>query len=326
MVWEEIKVRHKAARIPLGGHVYEQPDKGIKWPDGRRIYGLTGDTKPEHFAGRSGENLLYLPDEASGISDAIHAVMATNPSGSIGMISNPTKSDGAFFRSHNEESEFWHCVHISSDEAAAANMWVPGFEGRRRKYPGIATQEWIDRERAREGEGSYFDFVRLKGEFPQVGTNEVITGVLWKLAEDRWRAANIYSCEGVMTAGVDPARYGEDEDVIHLVRGLTSLEEIVFRNADGAEIAARLDAALACHRRPEDGKITVRIDGNGVGATAVDHCSRIPGVEVVSLDSMSSPMETNEGSEDMKPERFDRLKDQLVWAVRDWLRRGGSVP
>ena len=318
MIWDEITTLHPKAAIPLGGRVYNDPHDGIVWPDERRIYGITADTKPETFAGRSGENLLYSVDEASGVPDKIHAVCATNPSGTTIMVGNPTKNSGAFYRSHNEERDYWHCLHLSSDDAAAENPLIDG----RRKFPGLATDEWCARERAKEGAGSYFDLVRIQGCFPTDGANMIVTPHMWTCATQRAGQGG-----PVLSIGLDPARYGDDEIVFTGVRGDTLLGQMVFRKLSGKQIAQKLLEILELWRIGPREPAIVKIDGNGNGSAAVEACLELDleYVEIVSLDSMQSPTTTNddgETGEHMKSERFERMRDQLAWSSRVWLLTG----
>src|SRR6185436_14604519 len=100
----------------------------------------------ERVAGFSG-NILYVLDEASGIPDEVHEVVSTNPGGTVVMISNPTRTSGAFYDSHNqgaaENGGVWYTLTISSEIAAIENKPVPGHPGRYRfKY--LANVDWID--------------------------------------------------------------------------------------------------------------------------------------------------------------------------------------
>ncbi|HLY21543.1 MAG TPA: terminase family protein [bacterium] len=214
ILWRELKTLHAAARPPLGGELHAHPDAGLQFSDGREIVGFN-TTEPERMSGISGANLLFILDEASGIPDQIFQAIEGNRAGGARLVlfSNPTRTSGTFFDAFGTKREFWHVIHISSEETRNAQ------EGRD-VIPGLATREWIEEKRREWGETSPLYQVRVRGDFPSQAENAIIGLALVEDATVRWVET---PAEGRLTLGVDVARFGDDETVIFPVRGHKAL-------------------------------------------------------------------------------------------------------
>jgi phage terminase large subunit len=68
ILWRELARLRRESRIPLGGDWHDLPSSGLNFRDGRRIIGFATDEQ-ENMAGFSGDNLVFLVDEASGVPD-----------------------------------------------------------------------------------------------------------------------------------------------------------------------------------------------------------------------------------------------------------------
>ena len=98
ILWREIRQMYYNAIIPLGGVMYRDPATGLQFENGNEIFGFSTN-EPERAAGISATNILYLPDEASGILDeAVFEAMEGNMAAGAGMVmtSNPTRLSGKF--------------------------------------------------------------------------------------------------------------------------------------------------------------------------------------------------------------------------------------
>ena len=100
ILWREVKALHRRA-VARGYDLPApalDPETGVRWEDGREILGFTA-RDPEKMAGVSGAHLLFLLDEASGISPEIFEAIEGNRAGGarIALASNPTQQSGEFF-------------------------------------------------------------------------------------------------------------------------------------------------------------------------------------------------------------------------------------
>lgn len=304
VLWKELRRVYKNARIPIGGTLHLVPDAGLQFDDGREVVGFATD-EPEKMAGTSSPNLLYLVDEASGVPEEIFEAIEGNRAGGarLVMFSNPTQTAGTFFEAFHIKSEFWHPIHISSEEAAAVSPPIPG----------LATREWID-EKVREwGRESLLYRVRARGDFPLQGDNSVIALIDVEAAKERWDETKP---DGVLHIGVDVARFGDDESVIWPVRGFYAFEPIVAQGQDTVAIAG-LVMQVARNLRKGDEKPVVKVDVIGVGAGVADQLRQF-GSEIVLVEVNVASAATVKG--------YPLLRDQIWFGLGAWLHAGGAIP
>lgn len=304
ILWPELRRLHQNARIPVGGDLAVDPRTGLRFPDGRIVFGFSTD-KPERAAGQSSDNILYLVDEASGIPEPIIEAMEGNLAGggSIVLLGNPTQTSGTFYDAFNEKAEFWHGIHISSED-------TPNVSAGSIVVPGLATREWVDEKKALWGEDSPLYSVRVRGEFPSQGSNVVIPLSYIEAAKAR-------TCEGEgrLHLGVDVARFGDDSSVVVPRRGWQAAPCRAVHGLDGVQLAAYVLQIARELRRPGE-KPLVKVDVIGVGASAFDQLRQSSEVEVVGVDVSTSAHDTT----------YALLRDQLWFMARDWLRDGGCIP
>lgn len=311
IVWMEIKRTHAAALHTLGGEVLTSPEGGIRWRDGRQIFGFSTDSK-ERVAGFSGQ-ILYVLDEASGVPDEVHEVCSTNPVGTVVAISNPTRASGAFYDQHHTKSldngGVWKSIRISSEEAAAENTPIPGHPGRYR-YKYLANQEWIDARRREFGEGSPYYDIRVRGEFAKQSDNATIPAGLVDEAIERWPETRQ---DGRLELGVDVARFGADDSSIVWRRGYWSSPPAVKHGNDNVEIANEVRRVAREQRRPGE-RPRVKVDTSNGGGVA-DILRRDDDLEVVDVMAQEAATERE----------YARKRDQVWFGLRKWLKNGGAI-
>lgn len=309
-VWREITKLYKGAKFPLGGQCFTAPSAGIKWPDGRQIIGFSTDSE-EGFAGFSGR-ILYILDEASGVPDKVWEVASTSPLGKVFAISNPTRSDGAFYRTHTQDRGVWTALHLSSEDAAAANpvFTLPNGE-RRSRYPGIADADWIAARRAEFGTDGYFYDVRVRGDFSKLSDNAMIPLGIVTAATARW-TPDCSSTER-LEIGVDVARFGSDDTCIVWRRGPWASEPITLHGNDNVAVAGKVRDLAYRLRRPGE-KPVIRVDTSNGGGVA-DILRRMEGLQVVDVVAAASSTD----------DQHARLRDQMWASLRAWLQTG-AIP
>lgn len=311
ILWKEFSKLHTTARIPLGGKLAKDPGTGYELPDGRAVYGFS--TKdPERMAGISGENLLFIIDEASGVSQDIFEAIEGNRAGGarVAMFSNPTQTSGEFYDSHHSKRQFYKTFRISSTE-------TPNVAQGRTVVSGLATRAWVEEKRQEWGESSPLWAVRVLGEFPGQGDNSVVPLALVTSRQLSEEDEPLPEANAVLELGIDPARYGDDPTAICARRGkfVFPIEERMGLDSQGIRDFA-LDV-IRKYRHPSEHRIRCKVDVIGLGAGAYDFLKEIDFIDAV-------PVSSSEASDDT--EQYTNLRSQLCFAVTEFLKNGGILP
>ncbi len=312
------------------GRMPDLARSGFRADDMREIVGFTA-REAEAVAGVSGENILYIPDEASGIEDAIFEAIDGNRAGGakIALFSNPTRAEGEFFESHNKKAlrvdihgntvGFYKTIHVSSTE-------TPNVVEGRKVIPGLATREWVE-EKAREwGVDSALYKVRVLGEFVLNEAGKICSLHELTLAEGRWDETEPDASDR-LHIGLDPAGPGDagDDSVFAPRRGLKVYAVHVPQTGLTAEAhVTELLVVIKAHRRRRDLPPVVNIDRDGpIGAEIYGllrayedrhpHAFNVVGVR---------------GSDRARrePDIYDRQRDELWANFATWLKGGGALP
>ena len=347
ILWRELTLHYPQAASALGGdaRMPKDPATGIQLSGGREIFGKTG-AKVENMAGVSGAELLFIIDEASGVSDDDYRAIKGNTAGGAKMVgfSNPTRPAGWYYEGLS--NGLWHTIHVSSEESP--NVVHP----ERPPIKGLALPSYIAEQRAECG-ANYLEHpqyqIRVLGAFPSSGPRSIIGIGLIEEARKRWNAhVELHPLAGIeleercdrrargddlddglfgpLQIGVDPKRFGDDECVIHAVRDRFAYKPHVMPAGDltGDMIAEAVVQVARAHRRPlRDLRPTpVKVDGKSVGAAAVDalrrhEATRRKEIRVVDVDvSKRAPLE----------EKYFNLRSQVWFHGADWTKDGGMLP
>jgi phage terminase large subunit len=328
-MWAELTRLYGVARdrgYPLGGTLNNTPYTGLRFADGRDVFGRSTNKK-ENFAGISAPNLLILVDEASGIEEEIWEAIYGNAAGGakIVAISNPTQLSGRFYNIFHTSRDTWELVHISSED-------TPNFHGG--SVPGLATPQWAAMMKEEWGFPSAHYDVRVLGNFPSQADNAVIPFALVEQGLARGRLleqvergegreqdlpANLRALlepADALCVGVDVARFGDDTTCIAPARGLRLYRPIELHALDIVNVSgAAYDAARELARRGE--VPSVRVDANGIGAGVYDNLRRREHVKAV---------EVNVSVKARDYKKYPRVRDELWFGFTDWLKRGGALP
>jgi phage terminase large subunit len=312
VIWKEIRRLYRTASPPIGGQLHRVADPGLQFDDGvREIRGFSTN-EPEKIAGFSG-NILYIVDEGSGVDEQIYEVIEGSRAGGAKLVvfGNPTQTSGTFFEAFTSAKDAWHTIHVSSEDS-------PNITGEC-EIPGLAVREWMEEKLREWGEDSPLYQVRVRGNFPLQAENAVIGIGLVEEASKRWAEMPE---DGPLTIGVDVARFGDDETVIQPVRGKKALKPITLNSMDTVQVAGRVAQVVREMRR--DGEFPqVKVDVIGVGAGVADYLRALEGLEAVIVDVNVGEASTVSAPDE--PE-YARLRDQVWFMLKAWLKNGGAIP
>lgn len=315
ITWREVRSFYNKSKI-LQEVCWKAPSldpaTGAKLTSGNEIIGFSAK-EAENAAGFSSPHVLYLADEASGMEDPVFEAMEGNMAGGAKMVmaSQGTKMSGFFFNAFTRHDKYWKKIKISSWDS-------PNVTGEC-QIPGLATEKWCQMMKDKHGEDSIVYLVRVLGEFPGQGDNTVYGLETVDRSAKRWKDA---SREGVLSVGVDVARFGEDETVIQPVRGLWAMEPTTMSGSDGTQVAKKIIEVVRNAKRESDGPVEVKIDEIGLGSSPVDalnsmDMARQLGIVVRPLH-VQSPAHDNDNYHDVGSE--------MAFNCADWMKSGGAIP
>lgn len=250
--------------------------------------------RPEALQGFHAENILFLIDEASGVSDNVFEVAegALSTDGAfVVMAANPTRQSGYFFDSHHKMRGAWAALHWDGEASP------------------MVSRAYIENMAKKYGRQSSVFKVRVKGEF--VGAPDgVISLELCEAAKIR-EVAVIASAPVIW--GVDVARFGDDSSALAKRKGnhqLAPVEE--WWGKDTMQTAGLIKAEW--DKTPEaERPQSINVDVIGIGAGVVDRLREL-GLPVVGVN-VAEAEAVNENEE----RQFNRLRDELWWKGREWL-------
>lgn len=219
-------------------------------------------TKPENMQGFHEDNMLFIVDEASGVSEPImEAVLGTLSGGNnkLLMCGNPTRTSGTFYDSHVNAKvrPLYRSRRVSSREVSRTN------------------KENIEMLERRYGKDSNVVRVRVDGEFP-LQEDDVFIPI--SLIEKSINTEYEPKKEPLhIQIGCDVARFGEDKTVI----GYAVDEKVDFylkRNGQDtmttADKLVELGEKLVLRYKWRH-QIPICVDDGGVGGGVVDRLNRI---------------------------------------------------
>lgn len=291
----------------IDGHMAPDFEAGLKSADGTRWVRGVVSNKEDAYAGISGGSKLFLiGDEATGISDTNIAYFRGNRHGAREVwYANPTRTDGWFFEAHTPRNRELHVLlHLSTYEAADTGI------------DGLATHKTIREAEIELGEDSALFISKYKGEFPTQESLKLVSMHDIATAVSRW--PTMATPDEPLIAGLDPAGLGDDRSVLVLRRGDKVIEIQDRGQLEAPDVALFAIEVIRQHARPGE-RAELRYDATGtvgadVGRELRDYAGEVKLIAMVA------------NGEPTKKDLFRRLRDQLWWVARMWLREGGTIP
>ena len=244
----------------------------------------------EALAGVHSDNVLLVIDEASGVPESVFEASAGSMSSfnaTTIMLSNPTRSSGTFFESHNRMKSSWWTQQWSCQDSP------------------LVAQEFIDEMRNRYGEQSSAFLVRVLGDFPLTDDDTIIPYHLVEAAQNRDIEV---ADETTEVWGLDVSRFGSDATALCKRQGPVVTELRAWRGLDLMQTTGRVVAeyeALPPSRQPTE----ILVDSIGLGAGIVDRLMEL-GLPVRGVNVAESPS---------MGDTYMNLRSELWFKCKGWL-------
>jgi len=307
VLWREIGLLHKMAKIPLDGQLLAtELNLAPNW----FAIGISTD-HIERFTGYHNKHVLVIGDEAPGLEDAVYVAME-NPmaTGNAHMllIGNPTRPTGGFRDAFN--SEVYTKFHIScfdtpnfkefgiTMEDIRGNTWKEKITGEL-PAPMLITPEYVYGRYLDWGEESFHFQVFCLGNFPEGGVNN-----LFRLDWVEAAIGREVKDGGVKVSALDVARYGDDESVYG---------ERVGDRVTKIEAWSHQDTTYTAGRTLRFVKgfypTRVLVDAVGVGGGVADTLKH----ELADKIPNCSVVEFNSGEQAIDKEQFGNRRAEVYW-------------
>ena len=252
ILWARIRQAFTNSRTELGGDCYTlryYPDRenDPNW----FMEGMVA-REAEGFSGFHEHHILFILDEASGISGHIYAGLEGMTSGAnvrVLEISNPTTNEGDFAK-HCRDGVY-NVIHLDALEH-------PNVKYESEIYRGAVAPDWPEEMLQKWGEDSAMYQVRVRGRFPTDEEGAVIPLHFIDGAIDRV----VKEDQPALCIGVDVARKGEAKTAICVVRGNEFYIDYTEARSNIADLADRLER--------DYGHLPMGIDDVGLGGGLVD--------------------------------------------------------
>jgi len=312
ILWKEIRLAHQRAQIPIGGKLLSQE---LRFDSNHWIWGFTApEYDPDRFQGFHEVNILVIVDEAVGVSEQIYQAIEgvlTSENARLLMISNPTDASGRFGQSFKTAGV--KKINISAfetpnftdfgitEEDIEEDTWQEKITGPL-PMPYLITPNWVAQRYKRWGKESPLYYSRVKGQFPQQGTDSLIPLAWVQAAVQR----SLDPGEPV-ELGVDVARYGPDETVFLLRQGPVARIKKIIPMGDTMDTTGHTIKMLL-----ETGAEAAKIDADGLGAGVYDR-----------MKEQGKPaLEMRSGMKASDSERFANTRSEWWWGLRERFEEG----
>ena len=206
---------------------------------------------PEAMAGVHSSNVLLVVDEASGVPEKVFEAAAGSMSGHSAttlLLSNPTRSSGTFYETHNRMKDSWWTRTWSCIDSP------------------LVSDEFVQEMLERYGAESNPARVRIYGEFPLADDDTIIP---YHLAESAMHRDVVLDPDASALWALDPARFGEDRTALVKRVGNVVTEVKTWRGLDLMQTVGRVMAEYEA-LPPSQQPIEILVDSIGLGAGIVD--------------------------------------------------------
>lgn len=297
--WRYFRDAYNQALIPLGGKLLKtELSIGDTW----FAKGIANN--PDNVAGFQGwhaENIMMVFDEASGIPIKIwEAAVGAMSGGSMVrfvVIGNPNSNSGPFYDAFKDPT--FNKIRISAFD-------IPNVIEKRPVVPGLTDHHFVEEMAVRYGVTSNAYKVRVLGEFPDQASDTLI-GL--DLIENAFNADRELQNQNDDIAGLDVARFGDDDSALIRRTGNKAKVEWVINGNDTMELAGKCAIYLRANKTV---KLFIDITG-GLGAGVFDRLRE-------QADIAGRVFGVNVAGQPRHPETFINIRIESWDNVREWLR------
>ncbi|MFY7962524.1 MAG: hypothetical protein ACOVVK_20775 [Elsteraceae bacterium] len=291
ILWREIRAAHRKGKLPGALNRTEWWINGALVAFGRK----PADDDMTSFQGIHAKHVLVVFDEACGVPqplwDAAETLIA-NAESKLFAIGNPDDPASAFARACRPGSG-WEVLPI--DALETPNLTGEVIPDSLRDL--LISAEWVADKRRHWGESSALYLAKVRGQFPEVGGDGLLSPALVRAAMNR-----AWSPGEPVRVGVDVARFGRDRSVLTLRRGSCLKVLEVLEGVDTMRVAGAVAQALRQHV----GAAAI-VDEIGLGAGVLDRL-REQGLPAFGVNVARPAQER---------ERFVNRRAELWWALRE---------
>lgn len=289
LLWREIRtIRATSILSTSGAANLTSLNLGNEW----FAIGLSTND-PTRFQGIHAPFVLIVFDEATGVAgniwEAAEGVAVGNNDRFLA-IGNPTDPASRFKAVC--DSMLWNVIRLSGEQH-------PNVLEDKEIVPGAVTKQWIDEKLLEYGgrETSFYR-ARVRGLFPELGDDMLISLADVERAQKRWRKPT-----GILTAlGTDVARFGGDETVDVGIFDNKAVDVLFSAHGkDTMETAGRIKASPALKKA---------VDDAGVGGGVTDRLR----------EQNESILAYNAGESAIDSDRFLNRRAESWWLIREKLR------
>lgn len=244
--------------------------------------------------------VLLIVDEASGVHERIYESAIGSMSGhncQTILLSNPTRTSGFFFDTHNRNRDRWFAVRVSHEDSKRV------------------TDQFVEEVASSYGRDSNIFRVRALGQFPRSDLDSLIPFDLADAARNRDIVVPRNAQE---VWGVDVARFGDDSTVLVRRTKLHVDPNIqVWNQHDIMATANRIHNLYKEAVEKDSAPSVVLVDVIGMGAGVVDRLAEL-GVPVRGI---------NVSEKSLYSEQYRNLRTELGFLAKEWLeKRSNSLP
>jgi hypothetical protein len=260
---------------------------------------------PEALAGIHGKWVMYVVDEASGVPEEIYNTAEgalTEKNILFIMASNPTRTRGYFFDSHNSDRRNWQTFQYSSLDSPRVD------------------DSYVHRIADKHGSDSDEYRVRVLGEFPNM---EVMDDKGWipLLAKEELHftqnAEFSPSTTHNLRLGIDPSGAGKD-NTTWIIRDNFKAQVVAYEPISTEKSIA--EKTLTIMAKYNIAPNNVFIDNFGKGANIAKELA------LSHVRANTYPVNVGDKCEDDDDkEKFINLRAYSFWNIKQWLRQGGEL-
>lgn len=256
ILWSELSKWLKRSELLLELFEWQKTKVVFKSEAERWFATARTAARPENLQGFHDEHLLFVLDEASGISDEIFEAINGALTGSdnrLLMCGNPTRNSGFFKRAFFEDRTMYRVQKVSSAES------------------GRVSSGYCEQLVRQYGSDSDVVRVRVLGEFPKSESDGLVS-----LESVEAAMMRELQYKGSLVIGVDVARQGNDLTAFAARIGDCALPIETWRHSDLMATTGKIvHLTRDLMERYGKSRVSIRIDDDGIGAGVTDRLREV---------------------------------------------------